>query len=304
VRGTWSTSFLAPTLYQRYRQNVQFGASVDDVLTPQNDNLSRIPALVSGNPLLEPQSSENYNLGFTLRPWDGWSFDVDYWHFTFDDQISLESANALALDVNSALDPTKVIRDPTAGVVMWNGVNVGPIVGFNLSYFNNNSLETAGFDFTINNTQDLGAFGSLSNTLMATHQSTYKLDGRDLTGGRNGRVSGASISVPWRATLRTSWALGNHSAQSLVRFTDGFANDTLPNAGTAAKLHIPKYLVWDLSYTYDLGDRFGMKSSSVALGLNNVMDKGGIWVPDGNHTLSSMYDYSGRHIWLRLKAGF
>jgi hypothetical protein len=24
----------------------------------------------------------------------------------------------------------------------------------------------------------------------------------------------------------------------------------------------------------------------------------------GNHTLASMYDYSGRHIWLRLKAAF
>jgi hypothetical protein len=35
-----------------------------------------------------------------------------------------------------------------------------------------------------------------------------------------------------------------------------------------------------------------------------VFDDGAPWVPDGNHTLSSIYDYSGRHFWLRLKASF
>ena len=50
VRGTWSTSFLAPSLYQRYRQNVVFTNAVNDGLTPQNDNLSRVPTQVTGNP--------------------------------------------------------------------------------------------------------------------------------------------------------------------------------------------------------------------------------------------------------------
>ncbi len=34
------------------------------------------------------------------------------------------------------------------------------------------------------------------------------------------------------------------------------------------------------------------------------MDKSPPYVPDGNHTLPSMYDYSGRQIWLRLKVVF
>jgi outer membrane receptor protein involved in Fe transport len=61
---------------------------------------------------------------------------------------------------------------------------------------------------------------------------------------------------------------------------------------------------WDVSYSYDFNAMFGMKKSQIALGLNNALDKQPPYVPDGNHTLSSMYDYSGRHYWLRLKASF
>lgn len=304
VRGTWSTSFLAPSLYQRFRQNVVFSNAVNDALTPANDNLARVPTTVAGNPQLDPQSSENYNLGFTLKPWDNWSFDVDYWHFTFDDQISLESAVELAANPATALDPSKVIRSTAAGTVIWNGVNVGQIVGLNVSYVNNASLESAGFDFAVNNAQDLGRFGSLRSSLLASYQSEYKINGRDISQSRNARTAGGSFAVPWRATMRNVWSLGSHSVQSLLRFTDAYYNDQTPNAGTTAKPHIEKYFSWDLSYSYDLGERFGLKSSQIAFGANNLMDKSPPYVPDGNHTLSSMYDYSGRHWWLRLKAAF
>lgn len=304
VRGTWSTSFLAPSLYQRFRQNVVFTNAVNDALTPGNDNLARIPTTVSGNPALAPQSSENYNLGVTVTPWNNWSLDVDYWHFTFDDQISLQNAVELAGNEATALDATHVIRNPAAGTVIWNGVNVGPIVGLNVTYVNNASLETAGFDFALNNTQDLGRFGLLRSTVLAAYQHEYRLNGVDISQSRNARTAGGSISVPWRATMRNVWSLGSHSVQSLLRYTDEYYNDQNPNAGTLAKPHIEKYFSWDLSYAYELGAQFGLKSSQVAIGANNVMDKSPPYVPDGNHTLSSMYDYSGRHLWLRLKAAF
>lgn len=304
LRGTWSTSFLAPSLYQRFRQNVVFTNAVDDGLTPGNDNLARIVTQVEGNPLLEPQSSTNYNLGVTVKPWNNWSFDVDYWHFTFDDQISLENPVELARDPVLTLDPTKVVRNPAAGTVIHNGVNVGPIVALNTTYVNNASLETAGFDFAINNALDLGRAGTLSSSLLASYQSTYEINGRDISGSRNARTAGGSFSVPWRATLRNVWTLGGSSVQSLVRFTDGYVNDQTPNAGTFAKPHIEPYMSWDLSYAYDFGERFGLSASGISVGVNNVMDKQPPYVPDGNHTLASMYDYSGRHYWVRLKAAF
>ena len=74
--------------------------------------------------------------------------------------------------------------------------------------------------------------------------------------------------------------------------------------GRSASHPSSRISAWDLSYSYDLGERFGLKSTGIAAGVNNVMAKQPPYVPDGNHTLPSMYDYSGRHYWLRLKASF
>jgi len=188
--------------------------------------------------------------------------------------------------------------------VIYNGVNVGAIVGMNTAYINNASLVSAGFDFSVNHSLDLGRLGALRSTLLASYQDTYEVNGVDYSGSRNARTAGGSFSVPWRATLRNEWSIGGSSVQSLVRYTDSYANDQTPNAGTAAKPSIEPYIAWDLSYAYNLGKAYGLSSSQIGVGVNNVMAKQPPYVPDGNHTLSSMYDYSGRHFWLRLKAAF
>ena len=187
---------------------------------------------------------------------------------------------------------------------MYNGVNVGQIVGFNTTYINNAKLETAGVDLGVTYAHAVGRFGRMSHSLMATYQTDYEINGVNAEESRNSRVAGASFAVPWRATLRNNWVLGSNSVQSLLRFTDGYKNDALPNAGTVAKPDVESYLVWDLSYSYTFGERFGLKNSDVSFGVNNVLDKNPPWVPDTNHLLATMYDYSGRHFWLRLKSTF
>jgi iron complex outermembrane receptor protein len=304
LRTTWSTSFLAPTLYQRFRESAFFANGIDDPLTPANDNLARLTTLIRGNRDLEPQKSENYNLGFTWKPLERLSLDVDYWHFTFDDQIAQENTTQLASDLTTTQDPTKVIRNPAVGTVIFNGVNVGQIVGFNTTYINNAQLETAGIDFGINYANDLGGFGILRHSLLATYQTDYEINGVNAEASRNARLAGASFAVPWRATLRNNWSVGNNSVQSLLRFTDSYANDQLPNGGTPEKPFVESYLVWDLSYSYAVGKRFGLANSDLSVGVNNVMNKNPPWVPDTNHLLATMYDYSGRHIWMRMKVSF
>jgi iron complex outermembrane receptor protein len=293
ARGTWSTSFLAPSLYQRFRQNVVFTNGVDDGRTSAVENLGRVPTQITGNAELDPQTSENYNIGFTVRPLDGLKFDLDYWHVDFDGQIAVENGPAIALDPVATEDPTRVLRN-----------SAGNLIGLNLTYVNNATVETAGIDFGASHTWESG-FGALRNSVIATYQTTYEVNGVDVSGSRNGRVTGASFAVPLRATLRSDWSRGSHSVQSLLRFTDGYDNDVPPNRGTQPKPRIESYLSWDLSYSYALEmERFNFKSSSLSLGLNNVTDEIPPWVPDQNHTLFTMYDYSGRHIWFRFKAQF
>lgn len=223
---------------------------------------------------------------------------------TFDDQIAAENTTQLAANLATTLDPNKVIRSTSAGTVIYNGVNVGQIVAFNTTYINNAQLETAGVDFGIRYANDIGRFGSLSHSLQATYQTDYKINGVNAERSRNSRVAGGSFAVPWRATLRNSWSLGGNSVQSLLRYTDGYANDALPNAGTDPKPYVESYMVWDLSYQYSFGKLLNFKNADVGFGVNNVLDKIPPWVPDTNHLLATMYDYSGRHFWARVKVGF
>jgi iron complex outermembrane recepter protein len=293
VRGTWSSSFLAPSLYQRFRQNVVFTNQVDDGRTPAIESLNRVTTQIAGNKDLEPQTSENYNFGVTVRPLDSLKFDLDYWHFDFEGQIALENGAGIARDPVLTNDGTKVIRN-----------GAGAIVGLNLTYVNNAVVETAGIDLGASHVWDMG-FGSLRNSLLATYQTTYEVNGVDVRASRNALVTGASFAVPWRATLRTDFSVGGHSVQSLVRFTDAYQNDQATPAGLTPVRHIESYLTWDLSYNYSLNiERFSLENASIGLGLNNVLDEVPPWVPDQNHTLPTMYDYSGRHIWFRLKAQF
>ncbi|HYM35856.1 MAG TPA: hypothetical protein VET48_10700, partial [Steroidobacteraceae bacterium] len=174
-----------------------------------------------------------------------------------------------------------------------------------LSYVNNASLETAGVDAAVTHTLDIGRFGSLRNSIDATYQTTYDVNGVDRLGSRNATVTGGSFSIPWRATLRSDWKLGAHSVQSVFRYTDSYHNDAPPNAGTAAKTSIESYIQWDLAYTYGFDfERLQLHNASASLGINNVLNTNPPYVPDFNHTLFSIYDYSGRHIWLRLKTQF
>ncbi len=303
LRGTWGTSFLAPTLYQRFRQNMNFTNGVDDYYTPENDNLSRVPSDLRGNARLKPQQSENFNIGFTWRPGLGTTVELDYWDFRFRDQISLENGQVLAMDPVAALDGSRVRRDLAAGTVMHEGVNIGQIVGLDLTYVNVARISTAGVDVGVSHRSLLGAAGALVNSLQLTWQARYSVNGVDGTGSRNALLAGASPGIPVRALLRSDWSRGPHLLQSQLRYTEGFRNDAYPNAGGSTKARVEPYWLWDLSYTRRLGSaRAWLDGLRASVGVRNVLDAAAPWVPDVNHILPTLYDYSGRGYWLRLAA--
>jgi iron complex outermembrane recepter protein len=295
ARATWGTSFQAPTLNQRFTQRSGF-SSVTDPRT--NVSLSRVLTDINGNPALEPQTSEAYNLGITVTPLSNLKFDLDYWHYKFEDLVAQENAQAI---VNAySEDPTRVQRD-----------NNGGIIRILTQFFNAASVETAGFDLGVTYSQDIGRLGRLTNSVLATYVPTYDIQALatspvvDASDSRNSQVSGSFVSIDWRGTLRTTWSLGSHSVQSLLTYTDGFNND-LPAANGTKFDTIESHVNWDLSYTYRLEgiDRFGVNRGAFSLGVTNVMKSIPPYVGDGSHLLATVYDYSGRHVWGRFTLGF
>ena len=78
LRGSWGTGFVAPTLTQAYGANT-VGLTQPGLADPlrcpttqdTNDCLTQFSVLFGGNPNLEPQKAEQWNLGVVFEPIDG-----------------------------------------------------------------------------------------------------------------------------------------------------------------------------------------------------------------------------------------
>ena len=153
VRASWGTSFLAPTLFQKFTSSSGLQQINDNAPGGTGEQVRRITTLIRGNPDLVPQEAEAYSFGVNFKPLPRLTLDVGYWNYKFDQLIAAENHQDLVTrDV-----PGKVVRDSGNNVIF-----VLP------SYVNVASLETSGIDFEVDYSFDLGDLGRLSASTMAT----------------------------------------------------------------------------------------------------------------------------------------
>ncbi len=102
IRASASTGFRAPTLHQIYTQSTQssfVGGTI--ALSGLFNNRSK-QAFALGIPLLRPEKSNNYTVGFGLNPTKNLSFTLDYYDIIIKDRI-VYSSSISSSDPNSAL---------------------------------------------------------------------------------------------------------------------------------------------------------------------------------------------------------
>lgn len=303
LRASYGESFVAPSLFRLFG-NVGAGTAVNDCAPAVNPvctgvaNL-RITAITSGNPNLRPQTSENYNFGATYRPWEGWSFSVDSWHYTFDDLITTESAtNVVAADPTGAITG-RVVRNAS-----------GQLATVFTQYINAASLETAGIDLDVTWRGAFLDYGDLTLNLAGTYVGQYDLQqtvggpiivGAGRTNDTPG-VTGLSASPKLRINGRATWASGPHTATGLVRYID----DMTFSRATAGE-RIESYTTFDASYTYNLkSDSPWAKDIAFTVGAQNLFDELAPFVPFPGFQpfISSLYDLRGRSFFARVAATY
>lgn len=297
VRGSWGTSFLAPNLFQQFTHSTGLANISDQGPGGTGEATRRITTITRGNVDLTPQESESFSVGLRLNPKPGLIFDVTHWNYDFQELITLENVQALV----NANDPNKVIRDETGAVIF-----VVP------SYINLASLKTSGYDFEARYLFDLGRWGALDSTLMATYVDTLKVPTADgstanVPNSRNSTVTGAPPSVNRRALARVQWSYLRHGASLSVRYTGSYENDSpLQPPGVVippGNDRVSSFASLDLSYTYRFDEgRFGIPRSSISVGALNVLESS---LPRTADTVTLPFnDLRGRVAWLRLTANF
>ncbi len=298
LRGSYSTSFRAPSLFQTFGEQVSL-AAITDPLFP-NIGLNFVSLVASGGPDIQPETSRAFNIGFSVEPLSGLKLDFDFFQFDFDDVIIVESAQAL---VNAFPNSPDIERSVGPG-----GPGTGSILSVNVDFTNAASVTTSGIDFSARYAWE-SPIGLITPSFQGTYLLRYDLEDPfagaiNGVGSRNGANFGTA-TPQLRFNGGLGWELGPHSINTFVRYIGSLRNDE-PVAATSAFAPIvnppsPPQVTWDAQYNLNLSQLLGWEQRGVTLafgGINLLSNE----PPPINESIgfeSRVFDPRGRILYFR-----
>ena len=275
-RGSYGTSFQAPTV--RQTAAASSSAFIDDPGSPtgiggqlicNNVGLNNnIAVTVEGAPGLQPQESDNINLGVVFQT-ERFRAAIDYFIFDYTNLIAPDASPQAVVNAGCPNGDTglPVIADPR--VIRDAG---GQLREVKSQFTNIGSVETDGIDVTADYNMDLGS-GQLSLRGGATFVNKFDVDTNgdgttDFDGAGNRNFQNSFSTMPEiRGHVGGTYFIGDHVFNGTVRYIDGYLNDQSGNAP------VDSYTTLDLMYSYTFAGLIGDGDTSITLGINNVTDE-------------------------------
>jgi outer membrane receptor protein involved in Fe transport len=292
VRGSYGTSFRAPSLFQVYGTQTSLAQLIEpEVGTPQFFPVRAQPD-PSGAPL-QPEQADVLNLGFSWLVTEALEIGLDYWSFDYTDVIIQQNPQALlnAADAGDAQAEAQVIRDPESRLLL----------RIDSYYDNASSLKTGGFDLAI--AYDIGG-GAGDFTLGA--DLTYVLS-YDATDPQAGVIDGVgrrnfgnfTTSVPeLRGNLFLGWQRGGHDANLYLNYIDAYVDD---EDGALALETIDSHVTVDAQYGFQFASAYGPRLS---VGAINLFDEDPPRVTTNGGYDSKVHDPRGRLLYAKASFSF
>ena len=179
IRASWGEGFKAPNLREVSQPpSLDFGQEFTDVLRCDALMIAPCPSAstteqTGGNPNLEPETSESFNVGVVVDPLPGLSLSVDWYTIDIENLVdSLSIDTLLILERDGIPLPSGVRLDRGAPIQPGDpGLLILVLNGFG----NFAAREVEGLDFRGYYTFDLndGAWGSLAFDLKLSHLLEY-----------------------------------------------------------------------------------------------------------------------------------
>ena len=278
VRGSYSTGFRAPSLYElnaaqtytntgnAWNDPVRCPDGVPIAGAPKASNCGiQFQALTGGNHDLKPETAKNVTLGLVFEPNADASMGVDFWWIRAKQQIG-------AIDDNTVFsDPVKFAslfhRAPDGSLSTDGSQCPGANCGYvSLTTQNLGGINTNGFDLSANYRLRAGDAGTFAFALNSTYVTRYEYqteaDGEWIQ--NVGIYSGPGPIFRWQHTLSASWNLGSLSAGVAAHYKSGYIDQ-------AAKGKDPA-----LVSSYTTLDTYGAwkptKALTLTLGVRNLFD--------------------------------
>lgn len=310
LRGTYSTSFRSPSLFQ---QNTQGFVALAQLTDPLVGNTAFLAEFTTGNTALKPETSRQFNFGATWQPeaLDGLTFDIDYWDFKFRNAIVKENAQAL---LDAAGDIFRNTGNPSAlfapTFVRPLGAALPLLSQVNTQFVNAPSIKTSGIDFRLRYDMEAGAV-AISPFFEGTYIFDYDIEDPTLgvkingVGSRNFRNVG-DPTPRLRFNTGFNLATGPHAFFAVGRFIKGYDDDQLsPTIPGAVNGDVGSHFTVDLQYSLALADVLGIAENvGLTVGAINVTGNEPPLVNTNGGFDSRVHDPRGRVLYVRLLTKF
>ena len=261
IRGSWGTSFQAPSI--RQVSGAVGTAGVTDPTTGTNESFN-VAVFTSGSPNLESQSASNFNIGAIYKADWGLNISGDFWTYNYNDLILPGgSAQSIVDAVAAGTLPDNSVQRDSSGQL--NAVFTG--------FENRGDAEAQGFDINARYSPEWWSFGDMtfdaSTTVVTKFTSTEfaGLDGEgDLLGSRNN--ANAFGSVPdFKFNLGATLGLDAHTANVSLRHIGSYTDDQNGEP-------IDGQTTIDARYTVQVGELFDLPlaGTSLTFGATNLFD--------------------------------
>ena len=293
VRGSYSTGFRAPSLYDINASQVYTNTANnwdDPVRCPggvpiagasASDNCAvQFMSLIGGNKSLKPETSKNYTLGLVFEPTADLTANIDLWRITLSKQIgSLPDTTIFG-------DPAKYAglfhRAPDGSLSTDGSLCPGPNCGYvEDTTMNLGGVRTSGVDLGANYRLRAGDVGNFTFGLQGTYVTKYEYQNEE--GGawiqNVGIYSGAGPIFRWQHALNVNWSRGAWG----VGVINHYKSDYIDSDPTST---VGSYSTWDMYGTWQ-----PTKAISLTLGVRNLLDT---LPPNSNQTATFQVGYDPR----------
>ena len=246
IRASAGSSFRVPSLQQSFGFLTTVANQADAV-----GGTAFKPSVSTGNPELRPESADNYNIGVSWQPQNGWleglSIDVDYYNYEYEDIITRQSSSTLLAEDNAALEAyilANGLAEDSAGYIAAVNAGVGNraqvirnaqavLLRILPDFTNANQATISGVDLNASYSFS-SSFGDWRVGVQAAYALEYEVEVPNTAGGvtvfdgignynMTNPVARPLPELLMNATL--NWNLDRHRAFLIVKYVDSLESD-------------------------------------------------------------------------------